>query len=306
MTLFQNAARVKVHSVTFAPEADLVAGYVTRLEEKRFSPRTVRNYRLDLRLVETCIGRPLGQASAGDLDGYLAGLVHSGLTSATIRRKQATLRGFFAWAIKAGHLAVNPCENFEPPKQAERLPIHLSTDHVSRFLAALGEGDALALREATMMRCLYYTGMRAGELVGLDVESLRLDGPAPVVKVFGKGSRERLIPAPAALVAELQKWLEVHPVGHGPLFVTMAPPYRRISYDYAYRRFRRVIERAGLAGNGYTPHKLRHTYATRLVNNGVPIDRIQKLLGHKQITTTGIYAHTEIGDETRRALDGIL
>jgi integrase/recombinase XerD len=283
---------------------NLIEDYLDRLKLKNFSEHTLRCYGLDLRQAESSIGKPLVEASHGELEAYIAGLSRKGMKGTTVRRKQASLRGFFNHCIRAKAVSVDPTGNFEPPKVEERLPIYLNASQVQSLLDVLRDGSAAEKREAAILKSLYYTGMRAGELVNLDIEDLFLEDRE--LRVFGKGRRERMLPISEALVLALEAWIAVHPVKKGPLFVSLHNHNRRLSYDSVYKIVKGVIARAGLGNRKFSCHKLRHTFATRLINRKVSIDKIQKLLGHRRIDTTTIYAHTELGSDLRSALESAL
>ena len=283
---------------------DMIQDYLDRLKLKNFSEHTLRCYGLDLRQAEGSIGKALATASHEELEAYIAGLGRKGMKGTTVRRKQASLRGFFNHCIRAKVISLDPTGNFEPPKVEDRLPIYLNAAQVQSLLDSLREEEPSERRESAIVKCLYYTGMRAGELVGLNVEDLFLDDHQ--LRVFGKGRRERMLPISEALGASLARWLEIHPTGKGPLFVSLQNHHRRLSYDSVYKIVKAVLGRAGLGNRKFSCHKLRHTFATRLINRKVSIDKIQKLLGHRRIDTTTIYAHTELGSDLRSALESAL
>jgi integrase/recombinase XerD len=286
------------------PTQDMIRDYLDRLKLKNFSEHTLRCYGLDLHQAEASLGKPLVQATHEELEVYIAGLARKGMKGTTVRRKQASLRGFFNHCLRQKVIVLDPTGNFEPPKVEDRLPIYLNASQVQSLLDTL-KGDTPAdIREAAIVKALYYTGMRAGELVGLSIEDLFLDERE--LRVFGKGRRERMLPISDALAQALDSWLAVHPVGKGPLFVSLHNHHRRLSYDSVYKIVKAVMARAGLANRKFSCHKLRHTFATRLINRKVSIDKIQKLLGHRRIDTTTIYAHTELGSDLRSALENAL
>lgn len=283
---------------------DLIEDYLDRLKNKNFSSHTLRCYGMDLRQAEVSIGKPLINASHEELETYISGLSRKGMKGTTVRRKQASLRGFYNHCLRQRVINVDPTGNFEPPKVEDRLPIYLNAAQVQTLLDVLREDSPADKREAAIVKSLYYTGMRAGELVGLNLEDLFLDDRE--LRVFGKGRRERMLPISEALHEALKKWIEVHPVGKGALFVSLHNHHRRLSYDSVYKIVKGVISRAGLGNRKFSCHKLRHTFATRLINRKVSIDKIQKLLGHRRIDTTTIYAHTELGSDLRSALENAL
>jgi integrase/recombinase XerD len=283
---------------------DLIEDYLDRLKLKNFSAHTLRCYALDLHQAQAGIGKELVKATHEELEAYIAGLSRKGLKGTTVRRKQASLRGFYNHCIRAKAITIDPTGNFEPPKVEDRLPIYLNASQVQSLLDVLKDETPADKREAAILKCLYYTGMRAGELVGLNIEDVYLEDRE--MRVFGKGRRERSLPISEALAQALALWLEVHPIGKGPLFVSLHNHHRRLSYDSVYKIVKGVIARAGLGNRKFSCHKLRHTFATRLINRKVSIDKIQKLLGHRRIDTTTIYAHTELGSDLRSALENAL
>lgn len=283
---------------------NMIDDYLDRLRNKNFSQHTLRCYGLDLRQAQAAVGRPLLEATHEELEAYVAGLSRKGMKGTTVRRKQASLRGFYNHLLRARLITLDPTGNFEPPKVEDRLPIYLNAAQVQSLLDTLREETSADKRESAIVKCLYYTGMRAGELVGLDIEDVFLDDRE--LRVFGKGRRERMLPISEALREALALWLTVHPVGKGPLFVSLHTHHRRLSYDSVYKIVKGVISRAGLGNRKFSCHKLRHTFATRLINRKVSIDKIQKLLGHRRIDTTTIYAHTELGSDLRSALENAL
>lgn len=284
--------------------ADLVEDYLNRLTVRNFSEATIKAYRQDLTHAQAFIGRPLLEAKEADLERYMASLHRAGLKPATIRRRQASLRGFFDHARRRKKIKVKPTDNLEAPKMEDRVPVHMAGSQVERLKSALSGDGFTDRRDAAIVLCLYYTGMRSGELVTLTLEDIDLDERELVV--MGKGKKQRKLPIAVALVQALRRWLEVHPTGDGHLFVGARFPHAPLEYQGVRKVVGAAMERAGLKGRRFTPHKLRHTFATGLLAKKMPIDKIQKLLGHSRIETTTIYAHTQLeqslGDEIGDAL----
>jgi integrase/recombinase XerD len=283
---------------------DWITDYLERLKLKNFSAHTLRCYELDLKQAQTAIAKPLGEATSQELEKYIAHLIRQGLKGTTVRRKQASLRGFFNHCIRARFVDVDPTLNFEPPKVEERLPIYLNASQVQTMLDKLDISSDQGLRESAIVKSLYYTGMRAGELANLDIEDVFLEDRE--LRVFGKGRRERMLPISEALYVVLSEWIDVHPVKKGALFVQLTGSHHRLTYDSIYKIVKNVMQKSGLGNRKFSCHKLRHTFATRLINRKVSIDKIQKLLGHRRIDTTTIYAHTELGSDLRSALESAL
>lgn len=282
----------------------LIPDYLERLSRNQASKHTIKASRSDLRAAEKAMGIVLHQAEAEDLEAYMKALHAKGLAAVTIRRHQSSLRSFFAYLVKSRAIAADPTAVFEAPRVPDRLPIFMTPAQVRQLFAALGDETPAQLREAVIVKTLYYTGMRASELAGLDVDHLDLEY-GKRIRVFGKGGRERMLPIGRELRPVLEAYLAQHPFGAGALLVTLEAPHRRIDYDTVLRVFKRVIERAGLDPK-FGPHKMRHTMATTLIRRNVSIDKIQKVLGHRSITTTTRYAHTDIEDGMRDLMDDAL
>lgn len=283
------------------PSIDAIPLFVAAQAGKMRSPDTLRNYRSDLTLCQAWLGRPLIEATASELESYLGHLVLvQHLSAGTVQRRRACLRVFFAWARRADLRADDPTVDLEAPRGDSRERRALSEGQVRELLAHLHDDTRPARRQRALVLTLYYTGIRRSEARGLDWEAVDLD--ARTLRVFGKGRRERTIPMPDALVSVLRAWRDEQTDPRGAVF-TAGLLRRRLSRDAVYRITRAAMERAGL--KGYGPHHLRHTYGTRMAER-LPIQQVQKLLGHRRIDTTTIYAHTELGAETRAALEDAL
>ena len=287
---------------------DHVAAYLTRLDLKGYSKHTLRAYAGDLRQAAAKLGE-LELVDQDLLEAYAAGLARR-LKPTSVRRKHAAIRGYFEHLVRTRVRPDNPAVGFEAPKLEERLPCHLSAAQVEQLLGVLRHDTPTERREAAIVACLYFTGMRAGELVGLNVEDL--DFGARQLRVFGKGRRERTLPLGSQLGAALYAWLDVHPGSfrctqrddRTPLFIRLDGDRGRLSYDAAAAVVKGALSRAGLGR--FSCHKLRHTFATRLINRKVAIDKIRVLLGHRRIDTTTIYARTELGADMVHELDQAL
>lgn len=275
-----------------APAApDPVDLYLQELEDQRYAPKTIRNYKLDLRLAERHLGKPVLAATPADLTTYLGMLSRQGLKASTIERKLIALKNIYKWALEQEPplLEVNPARKLRPPKKEIRNHVFLSPEEIVRVMAVLPEDTPIHRREAAMVKCLYYAGMRASEVVGLDIDDVR----DTYIRVIGKGNKERNVPLPEELARAIALWLEVHPTGKGPLFTSLGSNPSRLSYDRLRGIVNRTIRAAGLPRK-YTAHKFRHSMATRLLRKGMRLEHIQKILGHSSIVTTQIYAKAEL------------
>lgn len=285
--------------------SDLIADYLERLRLKNYGKNSLDAYRLDLRQAERAIGKPLASAAAAELGAFIDSLARQGLKGTSIRRKQASLRGFFEHMVKVGAIAVDPTGNFEPPRVEKKLPVYLKDGQVKTLLASLQHETPEQRREAAIVLALYFTGMRAGELVALDLDQVDLEDRE--IRVYGKGRKERVLPISERLAEGLRSWLEVRPgPRRGPLFLSLRKPHVRLGYDGVDAVVKGAMARAGLEGRKFSCHKLRHTFATRLINRKMDISKISKMLGHAKLDTTTIYAHVEMNDELRNDLDNAL
>lgn len=277
---------------------DAIETFLERCRLRGLSPHSIRSYRTDLTKALASMGNLL-TATDVDVETFIQAETRRGLHPGTVGRRLNTLRSFYKDARRHKLVIDDPTLSVDAPKKPKRLPKYLKTHEVEAMMETLdGSGSLMALREAAMVLTLYHTGMRLAELVGLNVK----DVVGRDVRVFGKGSKEREIPINASLRAALDAWLARHPGGDA-LFCSMGADPGRLSPCQCRAIVKGAFKRAGLAERKFTPHKLRHTFATRLINRGVRIDHIQRLLGHSGINTTMLYAHTEFGDELRNQLD---
>lgn len=262
--------------------------------ERGCSPHTRRAYASDLAQLVAHLGaqaRPEA-VTPDDLRGFLADR-HRRLHPASIGRKLAAIRAFYRWLAREGALERDPAAGLSGPKQPPRLPRPLSVDDCAAVVETTPAADdgLAALRDRALVELLYGAGLRIGELVALDVRDLDL--LAREVRVLGKGRKERVVPLPEAAREALAAWLEARRrPGYQaePLFVSL--PGGRPGRRLGERAVRRVLARraavAGVAGRVH-PHRLRHSYATHLLDMGADLREIQELLGHASLSTTQRY-----------------
>ncbi len=230
---------------------------------------------------------------------FIADLHGRGISRSSIARKLASLRSFFRYLCREGVLQANPAKLVSTPKLPKRLPAHLSVDEIDRLMASPGRQDAPSARDRAILELFYASGIRLSELVGLDVQ--QLDLRAGLVKVKGKGNKERIVPvgskAATALKLYLDRRRELIP-GRGPgSRVPQAVFLNRFGGRLSARGVARILlkylERSGL-GPKITPHGLRHSYATHLLEAGADLRAIQELLGHSRLSTTQRYTHLNL------------
>lgn len=271
--------------------------------EKGASPHTLSNYRRDLDryrtdLEERGIGTP-GAVRPQDVERHLADFasgVLSGKPAApsTVARASAAIRGFHKFLITEGVAAHDPAAGLHVPKQGMRLPKALSVDQVDALLKAARLGDdACALRDAALLEVLYATGARVSEALGLTIDDLDLDDETPVVRLYGKGRKERFVPlgsmAQDALAAYLVRARpSLASKGRGTPSVFLNSRGAPLSRQSAWEVIQKAADAAGLHGH-VSPHTLRHSFATHLLEGGASIRDVQELLGHASVQTTQIY-----------------
>jgi integrase/recombinase XerC len=292
-----------------------IEAYLEHLRgERDASAHTLRNYRVDLeQFLAFLRARPGGApdpdpATIDDLAvrGFLARLHGERLARSSAARKLAALRSFFRFLCRRGVLAANPAELVRAPRLPVRTTPHLSVDEVFQLLAAPearlaapGErrrnAEALARRDRAILELFYASGLRIGELTGLDLD--RVDRGRGLVRVLGKGRKERVVPVGRPALDALRTYLDVRgslgpPAAMAPtetaLFLNVRG--RRLSARGVWQIVLRHLEASGL-GKKVTPHGLRHSFATHLLDAGADLRAIQELLGHARLSTTQRYTH---------------
>ncbi len=266
--------------------------------ERGYSEHTVAAYVRDLeRLVAYArsIGKSLADLEYADLLGFSGTLVEHGYRLSTMMRILATVRSFYRFLHEIGWISVNPAALLRLPRREHTLPEVLSEDELRQLLSVIPEHRPIGLRDRAILRMLYGTGMRVSELVRLDIDDL--DFVAGRVACRGKGGRFRWIPMGARATRDVRRYLqEVRPKWvrdprERALFINRSG--RRITRVGVWMRVRYWAQRAGLSRSVY-PHRLRHTFATHLVQRGADLRAVQLLLGHARIATTEIYTHVDV------------
>jgi integrase/recombinase XerD len=266
--------------------------------ERGLSPRTIAAYRHDVvRLAEWLTAKGVGGAAGAgvaELREYAYQLKDRGLQPTSIRRNLAAIRTYFAFLIAEGLILADPTERIDLPRTTRRLPNVLNREEVERLLEAPDPGDALYWRDKALLEFAYASGVRVSELIGVKVRDV--DVEEGFALVFGKGSRERLVPVGrAALRAMLVYRREVRPRlarsgSEGTLVLNARG--RPLSRMGVWKILRRQVERAGI-GKRVSPHTLRHSFATHMLEGGADLAAVQELLGHADISTTQVYTHVE-------------
>lgn len=323
---------------TTTPPLPIIAGFLSYLtNERHFSPYTARCYGADLRQYVEHLAEELGvrinmeqeqaamnarpspRPSGGDVAGtimpttvtraicdanpdrirqYLSSLADQNYSAATMARKIATLRSFYKWANKRGHIDTNPMTLIRTPRQGKRLPKAITVEQIEQLLSAPDDRESLGARDRAMLETLYSTGIRVSELVDLNYEDL--DEPSEALRIRGKGKKERLVPLGSHALASIRHYRDVLSADerfsgawasdrvNRPLFINKHGG--RLSSRSVRRKLDKYLRLVGLDPS-ISPHTLRHSFATHLLDNGADLRSVQELLGHQSLSTTQAYTH---------------
>jgi integrase/recombinase XerD len=277
-----------------------VEGFLA-LSAARLAPRTVEAYRRDLAHLTEWLGGSPAEASPDDLAAYVAQLRADGLAPTTIARRLAAVRSFFRHQVLLGARTDNPAANVELPKRRRTLPRTLSPAEVERLLDAASGTQPLDLRNRALGELLYGAGLRVSEAVALDRQSVDLE--SRLVRAFGKGSKERVVPIGREATESLRRYLArgrpfLERQHRQELFLNAnGGPLTRAG---VFLVLRKLAAKAGLEPERIHPHLLRHSFATHLLEGGADLRAVQEMLGHADLATTELYTH--VSDRRRREL----
>jgi integrase/recombinase XerD len=263
--------------------------------ERGLSKNTLASYRYDL----TSLGlhlqkrrQSLESAQREDILNFLAAQVHAGRSPRSLSRYLSAFRQFYQWLLREGRLNEDPCVLIESPKLGRGLPKALSEQQVTDLLESPDTSDVLGLRNRTMLELMYATGLRVSELIALELHWINLN--QGVVRVLGKGGKERLVPLGEEAISWLQRYMkESRPEllgGHDSNYVFVTRRKSGMTRQTFWHAIRKVAKEAGISQD-VSPHMLRHSFATHLLNHGADLRVVQMLLGHSDLSTTQIYTH---------------
>ncbi|MFM5843004.1 tyrosine recombinase XerC [Aeromonas sanarellii] len=277
--------------------ADELAAFIEYLRvERQLSPHTRSNYQAHLEDMTAELVR-LGLTDWAHLEGSqvrsLVTRMHKGgLAPRSLATKLSALRSFCDWQVRQGRITANPARGIATPKLGRPLPKNLDVDEMYQLLNITDEQDPLAVRDRAIMELMYSSGLRLAELVGLNLADVKLDERQ--LRVTGKGARERVLPMGRMAVEWLQKWLKVRPLLAGDeaeaLFVSQRK--RRLSARSVQERLDGWGNKQALNAHVH-PHKLRHSFATHMLESSGDLRAVQELLGHADLSTTQIYTHLD-------------
>ncbi len=291
------AARYFVAGMAVAVEE-----FLAHLQQQgKKSPATLRAYGSDLRAFATWLTsqqREVEQTTRFELRRYLVELEQQGLVAASVQRKLAALRGLFTFLQERGRIAKDPAKLLKGPKAQRRMPVFLTTAEVDQLLGQPFDDTAQGRRDRAILEVLYSTGCRVSECAGMRLDALDLD--EGFARVLGKGNKERLALLGGPATTAVNAWLperrrllaSAHRTDPGALWLNRFG--RPLSARWV---FQTVVDRAHAAGltTNLTPHGLRHSFATHLLDRGADLRTVQELLGHARLVTTEIYTHVSIG-----------
>lgn len=285
--------------------AQALDAYLAHLDvERGLSANTLAAYRRDLsRYVDFLTVRGIGSPAAvteRDVEDYVLAVRtgadgRAALSASSAARGVVAIRGWHRFCVPEGLAAQDPAREVHPPARPKRLPKALSVDDVRRLLEDGVPGDGpVPLRDRALLELLYSTGARISEAVGLDVDDIDLTPGEGAVRLFGKGSKERIVPVGSYAARAVEAYVvrarpALAAAGRGTPAIFLNVRGARLSRQSAWAVLRSAAERAGLASAHVSPHTLRHSFATHLLQGGADIRVVQELLGHASVTTTQIY-----------------
>ena len=277
----------------------VVNGFYAYLNlQKRFSPLTLRSYRSDLEqffsFIESEIQlKDLNSIQHHHIRGYMGQLMQDGLSPVSVNRKLSTLKSFFKYALKSGHILLNPAQKVIGPKKPKRLPVFVEEQQMDKVFNELQFVDDFENnRNKLLVDVLYQTGMRRAELIEIKETDLDLYGLK--LKVLGKRNKERIIPFGLGLKRNLQNYLNDKKANNfdSPyLFVNKKG--QRLSAQNVNKIVNTILAMV-TTNKKKSPHVLRHSFATNLLNNGADLNAVKELLGHANLSATQIYTHNTI------------
>jgi len=273
-------------------QRNLAREFLTYIQvEKGLARHTVESYGHDLKRLETWAlknGKALSELTRPDLRKWIASLSREGLAPSSIARSVSAARGFFRFLMIDGHIKIQPTEDLDTPQRFAYLPKFLTEEEIDRLFAAPDITTAEGIRDRAMIEVMYAAGLRVSELVGMKRTDVEIH--AGLVLCHGKGSKERRVPIGKSAIHWLQQYAALK-ASYGSanslfLFLHRGRPLTR---QFAWATIKRLAAKAGL--KDISPHTLRHSFATHLLQHGADSRSVQALLGHSDISTTQIYTH---------------
>ncbi len=270
-------------------------------EELAFKSRTNSANEIAGQIDRPTITNTICDADADLIRGFLGFLAEQSYSPATLARKIATLRSFYKWGNRLEYTNTNPMTLIRTPRQSKRLPKAITIEQIEQLLAAPNDNDVLGRRDRAMLETLYSTGIRVSELVGLNHDDLDFENEA--MHVRGKGRKERIVPLGSHALGAIRRYIELmandtkfapiwaaRDAGETPLSLFLNKHGSRLSSRSVRRKLDKYLRSVGLDPT-ISPHTLRHSFATHLLDNGADLRSVQELLGHQSLSTTQVYTH---------------
>jgi integrase/recombinase XerC len=267
--------------------------------EKRYSPNTILSYEKDIAEFSMYLEGAFGEIKLASIDhnhirSWFASLKERKLSSRSINRKISTLRSFYKYCLKRSIVNDSPMVKVHSPKISKRLPQFVKEEDTKRLLSTLNESaeDWNSLNAQLLINLFYSTGMRLSELINL--KEKQMDAARRQIKVLGKGNKERIIPVNPQLIDMVKNYVELKKEIGGADYLMVTEKGRKLYPKYAWRIVNEWLGRMTTLDKK-SPHVLRHTFATHLMNNGANLNAVKELLGHSSLASTQIYTHNTIG-----------
>lgn len=274
--------------------SEVIKDFVYYLQaERELSPNTVNAYKRDILPFLNEVGKELNDITRDDLLNYISKLKSSNYSTSSIARKLSSLRMFFSFYIGEGLLLESPIDNIESPRLKRKLPTILSASEVENLIESINGNSTFSIRDRAILELMYGCGLRISELLNLYLEDLFLK--EDFIRVKGKGSKERIVPLGSKAKSAVMNYItnariELDKNSSTYLFLTRNG--NKLSRVGLWKNFRKYVLQSGIKKN-VTPHTLRHSFATHLLEGGASLRTVQILLGHSDISTTQVYTHID-------------
>ena len=263
--------------------------------EKGLSKNTVSSYMSDLLQLSKWLkkqNKDLHNCTESDLNSFLASKIDRGNSTTSVNRALSSIKGFYNWLIHNNYLSINPSELLEPPKIGRKLPVNISEEDVEKILNAPQLSLSKGVRDKTILELLYATGLRISELTNLKLNQVDLS--RGIVRVIGKGNKERIIPIGKTALTWLSNFINNYRqdfiVNQNNNYIFLNKKGNPLSRKSCWSIITNYSKKT-IPNKKFSPHSLRHAFATHLLNNGADLRSVQMLLGHSSLSTTQIYTH---------------
>lgn len=265
--------------------------------EKRYSPHTLLSYKNDLTQFYHFLKEEYDIVTAKEVGhfyirSWVVSLINNGISTRSVNRKLSTLKSYFRYLIKRELITVNPTLKVQSPRTSKKLPVYIEQQSISHlFERDFFTDDFPGKRNRLIMELLYNTGMRRAELINLKVSDI--NKVKKEVKVFGKGGKERLIPVSDELLKSIEEYLTLKEQDFNTEFLIVTDAGKKVYPNFLYRIVKKYLALITTVDKK-SPHTLRHTFATHLLNNGADLNAVKELLGHASLAATQVYTHNNI------------